>query len=305
MQEVLPQTIDRFIEMLVAERGASFNTCQAYRSDICRFRDYQKNNKKSFETADTDDIRSYLKHLSEVGIGTRTSARQLSSLRQFFKFLYVEGIKLDNPTLDIDSPKTSKALPKVLSECEVEKLLIAAHQSMTPEGLRLTCLLEIAYATGLRVSELVSLPETAFRRQPNILFVKGKGGRERMVPLTQAAVDALAAYKKVRINFLKPNGESKFLFPSRSKQGYLTRRRLGQLLKELAIQVGIKPSKVSPHVLRHAFATHLLNGGADLRSLQQMLGHSDISTTQIYTHVLQERLISVVSSYHPLAEESC
>jgi len=296
--------VDQFIEMLIAERGVTANTTHAYLSDISHFHNFQANNQKSAEIANNSDIRDYIKSQSELGVSSKSIARHLSTLRQFFNFLQSEDIRADNPTLDIEGPKTHKSLPKVISEGEVEALLNATQQSKSPEGLRLTCLLEIAYATGLRVTELVSLPETAVVGTSNILFVTGKGGKERMVPLTVTAVQAIARYREVRHVFLKPNESSNFLFPSRSKQGYLTRRRLAQLLKELAAKVEIKSDRISPHVLRHAFATHLLNNGADLRSLQKMLGHSDISTTQIYTHVLKDRLSSVVSSYHPLAEQN-
>ena len=303
MRNYKGKTVEQFLEMLIAERGASSNTCTSYLNDITNFDKFLSGAETTLEDATTDDIRRYLRHRSEVGANNPTISRNLSVLRQFFKFLQSENVRLDNPALNIDGPKVSRTLPKVISEDDVEALLKAAHKLQTAEGIRLTCLLEIAYASGLRVTELVSLPTDALNLTSETLLISGKGGKERLVPLTSSAMNAIAAYERVRIDFLKGNNTSKFLFPSRSKQGYLTRRRLGQLLKELAIQAGLDPTIISPHILRHAFASHLLNRGADLRSLQKMLGHSDISTTQIYTHVQKERLHAVISSYHPMAKK--
>ena len=297
------KTVEQFLEMLIAERGASSNTCTSYLNDITNFNKFLSGAETTLEDATTDDIRRYLRHRSEVGANNPTISRNLSVLRQFFKFLQSENVRLDNPALNVDGPKVSRTLPKVISEDDVEALLKAAHKLQTAEGIRLTCLLEIAYASGLRVTELVSLPTDALNLTSETLLISGKGGKERLVPLTFSAMNAIVAYERVRIDFLKGNNTSKFLFPSRSKQGYLTRRRLGQLLKELAIQAGLDPTIISPHILRHAFASHLLNRGADLRSLQKMLGHSDISTTQIYTHVQKEKLRAVISSYHPMAKK--
>ena len=295
--------LDQFLEMLVAERGVALNTVNAYLSDIRHFNDFIMGNSTNIEESTENDIKIYLQHLNKTGVSSKTSARRLSALRQFFHFLQSENNRPDNPTNQIDGPKQRKSLPKVLSEEEVNKLINAAYATTGPEGIRLICLLEIAYATGLRVSELVSLPNLALSRDSNILMVTGKGGRERIIPLTEPALEAISSYLKVRDTFIKSSNSSKFLFPSRSAQGFLTRRRLGQLLKDLALMSNINPEKVSPHALRHAFATHLLDHGADLRSLQQMLGHSDISTTQIYTHVVTKRLISVVASHHPLSNK--
>ena len=303
MRNYKGKTVEQFLEMLIAERGASSNTCTSYLNDISNFDKFLSGAETTLEHATTDDIRRYLRHRSEVGANNPTISRNLSVLRQFFKFLQSENVRLDNPALNVDGPKVSRTLPKVISEDDVEALLKAAHKLQTAEGIRLTCLLEIAYASGLRVTELVSLPTDALNLTSETLLISGKGGKERLVPLTFSAMNAIVAYERVRIDFLKGNNTSKFLFPSRSKQGYLTRRRLGQLLKELAIQAGLDPTIVSPHILRHAFASHLLNRGADLRSLQKMLGHSDISTTQIYTHVQKERLHAVISSYHPMAKK--
>ena len=303
MRNYKGKTVEQFLEMLIAERGASSNTCTSYLNDITNFDKFLNGAETTLEDATTDDVRRYLRHRSEVGANNPTISRNLSVLRQFFKFLQSENVRLDNPALNVDGPKVSRTLPKVISEDDVEALLKAAHKLQTAEGIRLTCLLEIAYASGLRVTELVSLPTDALNLTSETLLISGKGGKERLVPLTFSAMNAIVAYERVRIDFLKGNNTSKFLFPSRSKQGYLTRRRLGQLLKELAIQAGLDPTIISPHILRHAFASHLLNRGADLRSLQKMLGHSDISTTQIYTHVQKERLHAVISSYHPMAKK--
>ena len=303
MRNYKGKAVEQFLEMLIAERGASSNTCTSYLNDISNFDKFLSGAETTLEDATTDDVRRYLRHRSEVGANNPTISRNLSVLRQFFKFLQSENVRLDNPALNVDGPKVSRTLPKVISEDDVEALLKAAHKLQTAEGIRLTCLLEIAYASGLRVTELVSLPTDALNLTSETLLISGKGGKERLVPLTFSAMNAIVAYERVRIDFLKGNNTSKFLFPSRSKQGYLTRRRLGQLLKELAIQAGLDPTIISPHILRHAFASHLLNRGADLRSLQKMLGHSDISTTQIYTHVQKEKLRAVISSYHPMAKK--
>ena len=299
--------IDSFLNMLVAERGVTVNTVSAYLNDISHFKKYLIENEidSKIESCSKDSISNYIKHLSKNGLNPRTATRRLSSLRQFFLFLQSENHRSDNPTNNVDGPRQTKSLPKLLSEEEVEQLFEQANQIVGPEGIRLVCLLEIVYAAGLRVSELISLPNTALSQDQNILLVRGKGGKERLVPLTISAINSINAYREVRHVFLKSNRESKFLFPSRSKEGFLTRRRVGQLLKDLAIASNINPGKVSPHVLRHAFATHLLDHGADLRSLQKMLGHADISTTQIYTHVLSKRLMSVVSSHHPLTKKDC
>ena len=303
MRNYRGKNVEQFLEMLIAERGASHNTCVSYLNDITNFDKFLSGAETSLEAATTDDIRRYLQHRSEAGANNPTISRNLSVLRQFFKFLQSENVRLDNPALNVDGPKVSRPLPKVISEDDVEALLKAAHKSQTAEAIRLTCLLEIAYASGLRVTELVSLPIDSLSYTSETLLILGKGGKERLVPLTSSAMNAIVAYEKVRSNFLKGNKTSNFLFPSRSKQGHLTRRRLGQLLKELAMQAGLDPTVISPHVLRHAFASHLLNRGADLRSLQKMLGHSDISTTQIYTHVQKERLHAVVSSFHPMSKK--
>jgi integrase/recombinase XerD len=289
--------------MLAAERGASRNTLDAYRRDLQSFAEYARRQRTDALTADAEVLRGYMQVHARAGLSPRTGARRLSVLRQFFQFLLAEGFRADNPSLAVDRPKQRAALPKYLSEAEVDRLLSAAADRQGDNGLRATALLEILYATGLRVSELVGLPTTAIARDGRVLVVRGKGGKERMVPLTDPAIDALANYLKVRDHFTPPAAgrTSPWLFPSRSRSGHLTRVRFGQLLKEVAAGAGIPPSRVSPHVLRHSFASHLLAHGADLRSLQQLLGHADISTTQIYTHVLDARLRALVEEAHPLA----
>ena len=289
--------------MITVERGAAKNTIESYRRDLDDFNKFSTARNRLIENADSNLIRAYVKKLSNAGLAPSTGARRLSALRQFFRFLHAEGFRVDDPSSSLDSPKLRRPLPKHLNEDEVEMLLKTAENKHGNEGLRLIALLEILYATGLRVSELVGLPLSAISRNGRILIVKGKGGKERMLPLNEPASDAIKSYKIVRDSFL-PKGyrgsDPGWLFPSRSNQGYLTRARFGQLMKELAIESGLDPRRVSPHVLRHSFASHLLAHGADLRSLQQMLGHSDIATTQIYTHVLQERLRQLLD-VHPLA----
>jgi integrase/recombinase XerD len=296
--------IEPFMEMMFAERGASANTAAAYQRDLRDCEDYLASRGSRLEVCSDEDLRAYMGAVERAGIAPRTAARRLSALRQFFRFLFAEGLRDDDPSSAIDAPRQGRTLPKILTEAEVDALLARARARPGPEGKRLVCLLEIAYATGLRVSELVGLPLATVARDERLLIVRGKGGKERMVPLTEAAILAIGVYRDNRDKFLSGRLESPFLFPSRSAEGHLTRRRVGQLLKELASDCGIDPAKLSPHVLRHAFATHLLDHGADLRSVQQMLGHADISTTQIYTHVLGQRLRSIVESHHPLSEKT-
>ncbi|MBL8663896.1 MAG: site-specific tyrosine recombinase XerD [Candidatus Odyssella sp.] len=293
--------IEAFLEMLVAERGAARNTIDSYRRDLADVESFLARRDRGIEAASTADLRDYLAALNAGGATASTAARRLSAMRQFFRFLYSEGVRGDDPTTTIESPRRGRPLPKLLSEDEVSQLLARARAKRGPEGLRLTALLETLYATGMRVSELVSLPLSAVARDPRYILVRGKGGKERLVPLSEPARESLNGYKSVRGQFCRNGVESPYLFPSRGGSGYLTRHRFAQLLKQLSIEAGIAPAKVSPHVLRHAFATHLLNRGADLRSVQQMLGHADIATTQIYTHVLDERLKSLVETHHPLA----
>lgn len=293
--------VEAYLEMLVAERGGSANTLQAYRRDLMDFAAFAASRGLAPEDAGTNDIRAFIAAQTTAGMAPRTVARRLSALRQFFKFLFAEGVRGDDPTVAIDGPRRDRTLPKVLSVDEVDNLLAAARARPGAEGLRLVALLETLYATGLRVSELVGLPLAAVSRDQRFLIVRGKGDKERAVPLSDPARDAITAYRGVRKAFLKDGCDPKALFPSRAASGHLTRHRFAQLLKELAAAAGIDPARVSPHVLRHAFATHLLDRGADLRSVQQMLGHADIATTQIYTHVIDARLKALVRDHHPLA----
>ncbi len=303
--------VDAFLDMLIAERGVSTNTLHAYRRDITDLAAYLHANGRTLEAATTEHLRDYLKGLAggpgdTPALAGRTVARRLSALRQFYRFMVSEGRRADDPVAAIDSPRLGRSLPKILSEADVDLLLAAAARRTGPDGVRLVALLETLYATGLRVTELVGLPLAAIAGDARVLTVRGKGGKERLVPLSDPARAALAEYLGVRDRFLVPARQAlqaPYLFPSRrSREGHLTRQRFAQLLKDLAIDAGIDPKRVSPHVLRHAFATHMLNRGADLRSVQKMLGHADISTTQIYTHVLSERLNRLVNDHHPLAK---
>lgn len=294
---------ESFLEMLSAERGAAANTLDSYRRDLDGYLDHLARRGRRARDAAPEDIRSWLESMSKAGMAASTAARRLSAIRQFHKFLYSEGRRTDDPTATIDSPRQGRALPKILGEDEVSLLLEVSRADETPAGLRMTALLEMLYATGMRVSELVQLQLSAVARDQDFIVVCGKGGKERLVPLTGKAREAITAWKAVRPAFLPKGAGSKWLFPSSGKEGHLTRQRFGQMLKDLAVLSGISPSRVSPHVLRHAFASHLLAHGADLRAVQQLLGHSDISTTQIYTHVLNERLARLVGEKHPLARK--
>ena len=295
--------VEGFLEMLSAERGAARNTLESYARDLADFAKFLESRGCGVEKAGTKDIRDYFASLSRAGLSARTAARRLSALRQFHRHLHAEDVRRDDPTIHLDSPRLGRPLPKVLSEDETDELLTAARSGRGPETARRTALLEILYATGLRVSELVGLRLSSISRDRRFLTVIGKGNKERLVPLGDPARDALSHYLRHRGRFLGEGQEAKnpWLFPSRSGSEHLTRHRFAQILKELATDAGLDPAQVSPHVLRHAFATHLLDHGADLRSVQQMLGHADISTTQIYTHVLAARLKALVHDHHPLA----
>ncbi len=298
----LPREGESFLEMLKAERGASANTEAAYSADLRNLFAFLARRKQGPLTANAEALRAYLKSLDYVGMTPRTVARRLSVMRQLFRFLLAERLREDDPASTLDSPKLGQPLPKVLSRQEVDRLIVAAKGKGGTDGGRMATLLEILYGTGLRVSELVTLPLSAVERDPTMLIVRGKGGKERMVPLSDPARLAIAAWLRVREGALAEGKTSRFLFPSRGRTGHLTRQRFSQLLKEAALAADIDSARVSPHVLRHAFASHLLEGGADLRSVQLMLGHSDIATTQIYTHVLDEKLRSLVQEKHPLAK---
>ena len=297
----LSREAEAFIEMLSAERGASKNTETAYRADLRDLETFLARRKLRAAKADAAALRAYLKALDYLGMTPRTVARRLSVIRQFFRFLLAERLRDDDPASTLDSPKLGRPLPKVLTREEVDRLIAASRRKDESDGGRMATLLEILYATGLRVSELVTLPLAAVERDPTVLVVRGKGGKERLVPLSDPARTAIASWLHVRAAMLDNGETSRFLFPSRGRTGHLTRQRFAQLLKEAALAAGIDAARVSPHVLRHAFASHLLDHGADLRSVQQMLGHADIATTQIYTHVQTDRLRKLVETAHPLA----
>jgi len=296
--------IGAFLEMMSAERGAAKNTIHAYRRDLADYAGYVAGRQQTLLTADRDTVNAFLDRLKHDGLSAASSARRLSAIRQFHKFLCADGLRGDDPTRIVASPKSRRALPKVLSLAEVDNLLSTAedqaNRPASPQkqasALRLYVLLELLYATGLRVSELVSLRRAAIVRDASFLTVTGKGSKDRIVPLNDRARDAVKAYAATL-----EKGEV-FLFPAAGADGYLSRQVFARDLKDLAIKAGISPSRVAPHVLRHAFASHLLAGGADLRVVQMLLGHADISTTQIYTHVLDEKLRTLVETHHPLAE---
>lgn len=312
----LHKYVDSFLDMLTSERGAALNTRQAYWRDLADASTFIRSNTKGdIDVATTADLKAYLADLGQKQhtkgsnsgqIAVRTVARRLSALRQFYRFLVSENLREDDPTGTIESPKQTRTLPKTLSEEEVTRLIETAGIGGGADSKRLVCLLEMLYATGLRVSELVGLPMSAIGEKSQFLMVAGKGGRERMVPLSSPAQKALNEYINARPSFIadEDNGrQSQWLFPSRtSDSGHLTRQRFAQLLKDLAAEAQVDSDRVSPHVLRHAFATHLLANGADLRSVQKMLGHADIATTQVYTHILGDKLKDTVNEKHPLAK---
>jgi len=298
-----------YLDMLAAERGAGANTLAAYRRDLAGFAAYLAGVGRSIVTAATYDLRLYLGELAGRGLRATSVARQLSAIRQLYRFLYAEGRRNDDPAAVLEGPKRVRALPKTLTLSEVDRLLQIAGTvdpgtplSARIRAARLACLVEMLYATGLRVSELVALPASAARNDARTIVVRGKGNKERLVPLNKAAKRATAAYLALRAQ-AGDEAKSKWLFPSFGESGHITRQHFARDLKSLAAAAGLRPAQVSPHVLRHAFASHLLHNGADLRVVQTLLGHADISTTQIYTHVLEERLKSLVRDLHPLAQE--
>lgn len=305
--------IELYLDMLAAERGAAANTLAAYRRDLADFAADIAQHGFCIAEADSDDLRGHLSRLGKRGLAAASVARRLSAIRQLYRFLYAEGHRTDDPGAVLEGPKRGRALPKVLSVKQVDHLLAQARHAMSAEPLaervraaRLTCLLEVLYATGLRVSELVALPVTAARPDQRMLLIRGKGGRERIVPLNDIAKRAMAEYLALReqATARAPKSERpKWLFPSFGESGHLSRQHFARELKSLAVAAGLNPAQVSPHVLRHAFASHLLHNGADLRVVQTLLGHADISTTQIYTHVLEERLKSMVRDLHPLTDK--
>ncbi|KAA5607442.1 site-specific tyrosine recombinase XerD [Roseospira marina] len=302
---MMSRHIETFLEMMAVDRGASPNTLDAYRRDLEALTAFLGATPP--ERASTNDLRAFLQHQAAQGMAPRTTARRRSALRRFFGFLAAEGRRPDNPADILDAPRTDHALPRLLDEAEVERLLDVARAWDGPHGLRASALLEVVYAAGLRVSELVGLPLAAVARDPEVLLVRGKGDKERVVPIGAPARAAIRTYLPVRETFLAATGRSRtlgqrFLFPSRAAAGHLTRDGFSKMLSELAVRAGLPPSRLSPHVLRHSFATHLLAHGADLRGVQAMLGHADITTTQIYTHVLDARLRALVGEHHPLAD---
>ncbi|HEX2146314.1 MAG TPA: site-specific tyrosine recombinase XerD, partial [Pseudorhizobium sp.] len=292
--------IEAFLEMMSAERGAAGNTLASYQRDLDDLDDFLSGNKKPLIDADADDLRAYLSDLSRQGFAATSQARRLSAMRQFYKFLYAEGLRKDDPTATLDSPTKGRPLPKTMSEEDVTRLLAqAALEAEDPapgqaSRLRMLALLELLYATGMRVSELVSLPARVLDQDGRFLIIKGKGNKERLVPLSRTAMDAVRRYGEVRREYVRNADDDPWLFPSSAKEGYLPRQVFARDLKALAARAGLRTAAISPHVMRHAFASHLLQNGADLRVVQELLGHSDISTTQIYTHVLKERLRQLV-----------
>ena len=292
--------IEAFLEMMAVERDASPHTLSAYARDLTD----AETSTGGLMQADAEAVEAWFADLSRRGLSAATAARRRSAARQFYRFVLAEGWRTDDPSRRLDAPKQGRALPKVLSREEIDRLLEAAGRRDAAAGLRLVALVELAYASGLRVSELLGLKVDAVRRDPAYLIVRGKGGKERLAPLNAAARTAVKAWLTARDEKRKPEApDSPWLFPSSGKSGHLTPRRFAQLLDEAALVAGIDPARISPHVLRHAFATHLLEGGADLRVVQTLLGHADIATTQIYTHVATDRLAQVVQQNHPLARD--
>ncbi|MDQ6867925.1 MAG: site-specific tyrosine recombinase XerD [Pseudomonadota bacterium] len=311
MTRSIPRLIDAFLEMIAAERGASKNTLDAYARDLADFAAELARAGKAPQNAATGDIRAYLSKVAERGLKPSSSARKLSSIRQFYRFLVADGRRTDDPALIVEAPRRGRRLPKTLSVTEVSHLLAVSREGLdddarpAPErlrALRTACLLELLYATGLRVSELVTLPSSAAQTKEPFIHIRGKGGRERLVPLPNEARRTISAYRA----FQKKTGAGaagRWLFPADSASGHLTRQAFARDLKACAAAAGIGSARISPHVLRHAFASHLLQNGADLRVVQELLGHADISTTQIYTHVLDERMKAMVRDLHPLTGE--
>ncbi|MEQ9041493.1 MAG: site-specific tyrosine recombinase XerD [Silicimonas sp.] len=302
--------IATFLDAQAAELDAARNTLLAYARDLRNFADWLACEGIDLMTAAQADIERYLINLDAEGLSRATRARRLSAVRQFYRFAFDERWRGDNPAIRIKGPAKEKRLPSTLTEQEVERLLTAARETgRKADRVRNTSLMELLYATGMRVSELVTLPVSAARGDPRMLLVKGKGGKERMVPLSPPARQAMVRWLEVRDKAVEAERIEKgtpppvYLFPSRSKAGHLTRHRFYMLIKEIAVEAGVSPEKVTPHTLRHAFATHLLARGADLRAIQTLLGHADVATTEIYTHVLEDRLKELVLDHHPLADD--
>lgn len=297
--------VEAFLEMMSVERASAKNTLTAYGKDLADAQAFLAARSNSLDQASAEDIEAYFNALSDRGLSPATAARRRAAVRQFYRFVLGEGWRADDPSRRVEAPKKGRPLPKVLSRDEVDRIIAAASARDGGQGLRLGCMVELAYASGLRISELTALPLSVLAKDPAYLIVKGKGGKERLAPLNDAARAAVKAYLEVRKAFLpKGDAANPWLFPSHGKSGRLTPRRFAQLLDDATADAGIDPARVSPHVLRHAFATHLLEGGADLRVVQKLLGHADISTTQIYTHVAGERLREMMDTKHPLAKKS-
>jgi len=295
---------EAFLEMMSVERAAAKNTLTAYARDLADATAFLAGRGRDLADAAAEDVEAYFAAVGARGLSPATAARRRAAVRQFYRFALGEGWRTDDPSRRVEAPRRGRSLPKVLSRAEVDRLIAAAGAKDGAQGLRLACMVELAYASGLRISELTGLTLAALARDPAYLIVRGKGGKERLAPLNEAARAAVKAYLAVRPGFL-PKGQkaNPWLFPSRGKEGRLTPRRFAQLLDQAAADAGIDPARVSPHVLRHAFATHLLEGGADLRVVQTLLGHADIGTTQIYTHVAGDRLAEVVATKHPLGRK--
>jgi integrase/recombinase XerD len=296
--------LDAFLEMLAAERGAAANTLAAYRADLEDFAGFAARGGQDAAVADAALVGAYLRHLAARGLSARTAARRLSALRQFFRFLTQEGARADDPTERLEGPRLTAGLPRALSEAEIEALLAGAATLPGHRGPLAVAAIELLYCSGLRVSELVGLPAAALRAEAPLVAVRGKGGRERLVPISARARAATGAARAALPGARgAPAAAARWLFPGRAAGGHLTRQALALLLKDAALAAGLAPDRVSPHVMRHSFASHLLARGADLRSLQVLLGHADIATTQIYTKVMEERLRALVQAHHPLARQ--
>ena len=295
--------LENFLEVLASEKGLAVNTRISYKNDIFQFLVFIEKNKKKINEITSFDIEKFTSKFSNQGIEKSTISRKMSALNHFFIFLLEENIIESNPIHELDLPKQIKKLPKILSVDQVEKLIKSSREDQSINGIRLNTMIEILYATGIRVSELVEMKLSATYSEKNFLLIQGKGNKERLVPISENTEDKIKDYLKIRKEFIDNDTESKWLFPSKqSSKGHITRQRFNQLLQTLCERVNLNNIRISPHKLRHAFATHLLANGVDLRSLQQMLGHADISTTQIYTHVLKDRLKKLVSDNHPLSK---
>lgn len=309
MSDLSHARIEAFLEMMSAERGAAGNTLTSYERDLLDLHEFLSAGRIPLTEAPSSALSAYLAGLAKRGFKASSQARRLSAMRQFYKFLYAEGLRGDDPTGVLDPPKKGRPLPKTMSVEDVDRLLSLAAEEAAMAGpgrrgrIRLHVLLELLYATGMRVSELVSLPASVLSRREDFLLIRGKGNKERLVPLSGAATAALAAYgAALASESADASPDNRWLFPAASREGHLPRQVFARDLKDLAARAGLHASAISPHVLRHAFASHLLQNGADLRVVQELLGHSDISTTQIYTHVLEERLRQLVQTHHPLAK---